>query len=100
MPTGFTELVRGTNGLWNVVYPPMPAVVLLPIVAVLGTSFQQSWASILLGAVNVALLSLILARMGVARRNRIVLSLLFGFGTIVWYSAQVGTAWHFAHVVA
>ena len=22
------------------------------------------------------------------------------FGTIVWYSAQAGTSWHFAHVVA
>jgi hypothetical protein len=38
--------------------------------------------------------------MGVARWPRIVLSLVFAFGTIVWYSAQEGTSWHFAHVAA
>jgi hypothetical protein len=38
--------------------------------------------------------------MGVSSVATIALSLIFGFGTIVWFSAQVGTAWHFAHVVA
>ena len=100
MPDGFSELVRGTNELWNVVYPPMPAVLLMPFVLVLGTALEQSWASIVLGAVNVALVSIVIQQMGVARLPRIVLSLVFGFGTIVWFSAQIGTAWHFAHVVA
>ena len=29
-----------------------------------------------------------------------ILSLVFAFGTIAWYSAQAGSSWHFAHVAA
>src|SRR4029077_17525639 len=38
--------------------------------------------------------------MGVRRRERVILSLVFAFGTIVWYSAAAGSSWHFAHVLA
>ncbi len=94
------ELVPGANGLYYVVYPPMPALLLVPVVLVVGHGFEQAWASILLGAANVAIMSVVIAGMGVSRWTRIVLSLVFGFGTIVWYSAAVGSSWHFAHVVA
>ena len=94
------EVVLGPNGLYNVVYPPAPAVVLTPFVLLFGVGFEQAQASILLGALNVALMSLVLDQMGFRRMMRVVLSLVFGFGTIVWYSAQNGTAWHFAHVVS
>jgi hypothetical protein len=67
---------------------------------VFGPGLDQVRSSILLGAVNVALVSVVVAGMGLARRMQVVLSLVFGLGTIVWFSAQVGTAWHFAHVVA
>ena len=94
------EAVLGPNGLYNVVYPPAPAVLLIPYVLVLGAGVEQVGVSILLGALNVALMSLILKEMGFARFMRVVLSLAFGFGTIVWFSAQAGTAWHLAHVVS
>ncbi|MDP9467813.1 MAG: hypothetical protein M3P32_03625 [Chloroflexota bacterium] len=92
------EVVFGPNGLYNVVYPPAPAVLLMPFVLAFGLTLEQAWVSILLGALNVALISLILDEMGFTRFMRVVLSLVFGFGTIVWYSAQNGTAWHFSHV--
>lgn len=88
------------NGVYYVVYPPMPALVVLPAVLVVGPEFEQAWASIVLGAANVAIMATILDAMGVARRPRLVLALVFAFGTIVWYSAQAGSSWHFAHVVA
>ena len=98
--TWLNEVVPAANGLYWVVYPPMPAIVLMPPVAVFGAQFtNQGWASILLGAVNVGLASVVIRGMGVARFPRIVLTLVFGFGTIVWYSAQAGSSWHFAHVV-
>jgi hypothetical protein len=99
-PPWLNELVPGGNGLFYVVYPPAPALVLLPAVWVFGTGFEQAWASILLGAANVAIMSTILRGMGVKRGPLIALSLVFAFGTIVWYSAQAGSSWHFAHVVA
>jgi hypothetical protein len=94
------EVVPGKNGLYYVPYPPAPAVLLMPVVAIFGTGFEQSWATIVLGATNVALMSIAIGNMGVSRRTRVVLSLAFAFGTIVWFSAQVGTAWHLEHIVA
>ena len=98
-PSFLNELVP-RDGLYYVVYPPMPALVLVPAVAFFGVELQQEWASILLGAANVAIMASILREIGVRRIPLVVLSLLFAFGTIVWYSAQAGSAWHFAHVVA
>jgi hypothetical protein len=98
-PPWLNELVP-FDGRYFVVYPPMPAVVLMPIVALLGPGLDQGRVSIVLGAVNVVLASGVIYRMGVRGRPWIALSLLFGFGTILWYSAAFGTAWHFAHVCA
>jgi len=98
--TWLSEVVVGKNGLYDVPYPPAPAVLLTPVVAIFGTGFEQSWATIVLGATNVALMSIAIGNMGVSRRTRVVLSLVFAFGTIVWFSAQAGTAWHLEHIVA
>lgn len=99
-PSYLNELVPTADGLFQVVYPPAPALVLLPAVWVFGQAFEQAWASILLGALNVVVASQVIRGMGVERRPRLVLSLAFGFGSIVWFSAQAGSSWHFAHVVA
>jgi hypothetical protein len=99
-PDWFNEVVPGANGISYVVYPPAPALILVPVVWVMGPGFEQTWASILLGATNVAIASIVIRDMGVGRWTRVVLSLVFAFGTIVWFSAQAGSSWHFAHVVA
>jgi hypothetical protein len=99
-PSYLNELVPTADGLFQVVYPPAPALVLLPVVWVFGRAFEQAWASILLGALNVVLAWQVIGAMGVTRGPRLVLSLVFGFGTIAWFSAQAGSSWHFAHVVA
>jgi hypothetical protein len=99
-PSWLNEVVPAGGDLSYVVYPPAPAIVLLPIVLVFGPDVNQAWPSIALGALNVALVSMILRAMGVERWPRVVLSLVFAFGTVVWYSAQAGTSWQFAHVVA
>ena len=78
------------DGLFYVVYPPMPALILLPAVALFGVDFHQAWASILLGAASVSIMASILRAMGVRRMPLIVLSLVFAFGTIVWYSRTGG----------
>lgn len=95
------ELVPIANtGMGYVVYPPMPAILLLPVVAVFGAEVDQAGISILLGAVNVYLASGVLVRLGLRREVWLVLSLAFAFGSIGWYSAQSGSSWHFAHVCA
>ncbi len=95
------ELVPiGQTGQGYVVYPPMPAVLLLPFVAIFGPTIDQAGISIFFAAVNVFLVSGVLGRLGLRRLPWLVLTLVFAFGSITWYSAQAGNSWHFAHVSA
>jgi hypothetical protein len=41
-----------------------------------------------------------LGRLAVSRRTRLATTVFFGFGTVAWYAAQLGTTWFFAHVCA
>jgi len=59
-PSWLNELVPW-HGLYYVVYPPMPALVVLPAVILFGPGFEQAWASILLGAANVAIMATVLS---------------------------------------
>lgn len=98
-PLWLNELINW-SGHYFVVYPPMPAILLLPFVAIFGISFPQPLLSILLGAINVSLSYLVFLK--IFHKNSIALwmSLLFGFGTMQWYHAEVGSAWYVAHIVA
>jgi len=50
------------NGTFYVVYPPIPAVVLVPFVAVFGGDFNQKWASIIIASITVGLFYLLSAK--------------------------------------
>jgi hypothetical protein len=81
-------------------FPPLPAVVLLPFVALWGIATNEREISAALGAIDVGLVWWVLGRLPISRRIRIVTTLFFGFGTVFFYAAQLGTTWFFAHVVA
>ncbi len=98
-PSWLNELVPGGGG-WYVVYPPVPAVLLLPFVAVFGPEFPQQVASCLFGGVSVGLMWLLLGRFALDIRRRLALTAVFGFGTVLWYVAETGSAWYLAHVSA
>lgn len=98
-PRWLNELVP-FEGRHYVVYPPMPAVLLMPFVAVWGAGMNQGLVSVAIGALDVALCYLVLQRFGLSARRAVGFSLLFAFGTIFWFSVQVGTSWHFAQVCA
>jgi 4-amino-4-deoxy-L-arabinose transferase-like glycosyltransferase len=88
------------NGNYYVVYPPMPAVLLLPFVAVFGTGFDQALLSVLLASVCVSLTWLMLKKTGANSNKALWLTALFGFGTCFWFTASAGSAWYIEHVVA
>ena len=98
-PFYFEELIT-KDGLSYTIYPPMPAILLVPIVAVWGLSFSQVFASILLGSVNISIVFLIMRRLTGNLEKQVWMTLLFGFGTIYWYTATVGSVWYFAHIVS
>ena len=97
--TSLAEIVP-FNGNYYVVYPPMPAVLLMPFVAVFGTTFDQGLMSIFLACLAVAATWLMLKKTGANGTKALWLTALFGFGTCFWFTASVGSAWYIEHVVA
>ena len=101
-PSGLTELVP-SNGRFFVVYPPLPAVLMIPLVAVVGTSLNQTLVSVVIGSLCVVLAFVVTGDVMGATENSAVSiwsAALFGFGTLFWYLTSVGSAWYLAHVVS
>ncbi len=99
VPSYYQDLVN-YEGKQYLASPPMPAVVLLPFVAIWGLDTDQVRISMLLGAINVALVWILLGRLGVNGFKRWLLTILFGLGTVHWEVAAHGTTWFFAEIVA
>lgn len=98
-PSWLNELIP-KDGVWYVPYPPIPAVLLLPFVAVFGPEFHQQLASSIFGGLSVGLAWLVLGRFALTTRARLGLTAMFGFGTVLWFVAETGSAWYLGHVVA
>ncbi len=94
------------QGRWYVSFPPLPAVVIMPAVAIWGlaTPDRLFWAFIAgLGPAFVYLLLRKLreeGRSGRSVRDDFLLTVLFAFGTVFYFCAVQGTVWFAAHVVA
>ncbi|MFA5374738.1 MAG: hypothetical protein WC455_03155 [Dehalococcoidia bacterium] len=97
---GYYQDLVNYNGKSFLASPPVPALVLLPAVAIWGTGTDEVRISMLIGAINVALVWILLGRMSVNGWKRPLLTILFGFGTVHWQVAITGTTWFFAEIVA
>jgi hypothetical protein len=98
-PSWLNELVP-KDGHWYVAYPPMPAVVLMPFVWLFGTGFHQQIAGCVCGGISVGLMWLVLGHFSLTPRARWMLTAVFGFGTVLWYSSETGSAWLLSQSVA
>ena len=99
-PMPWLELVPRPEGGFYSPFPPMPAVVLLPFLVLIGPVFDQGIATALFGGANVALLWLLLQRAGVASTPAGWLTAAFAIGSVHWWAAGTGTVWLHAQVVA
>ena len=94
------------DGKWTVSFPPLPAILMAPFVAVSGTDFNDVVFTLLLGALNVALVYEMSPHFGqrleppvdLTRPARVGLTVLFGFGTVHWWVASVGQVWFTAQI--
>ncbi len=81
-------------------FPPMPAVVLTPLVALFGLNTDAQTLAALLGGLDVWLAWWLLGALRPGIRIRVAATLFFGLGTVFWYTSMLGTTWYFAHVIA
>jgi hypothetical protein len=98
-PSWLNELIP-LGGVWYVPYPPMPAVLLVPFVAIWGPTFPQQVASCLFGGISVGLAYLVLGEFALRMRARLFLTVVFGFGTVLWFVSEVGSVWYISHSAA
>ncbi len=98
-PSWLNELVPVSNKYY-VVYPPMPAILMMPFILWFGESFSQTLFSIFLGSLNVVLAYLLLKRLAFSNITSLLVTVFFGFGTNHWYLSSIGSAWFLAHIVA
>jgi hypothetical protein len=104
--TGFNDFAVFGEKVF-VSFPPVPALLLLPVVAVTGSAAAtpDGLVFVLLAGAAPALLYLALdalARSGRSRRKNaenVGLALLFAFGSVYFFTAAQGTVWFAAHVV-
>ncbi len=87
------------QGHYYIIEGPLPAVLLLPLVAIFGLQANQAIVAALCAAVAVAASDLLFARMGVSLKLRSWLVAFFGFGTVMWWCTAFPAVWMFAHVV-
>ena len=81
-------------------FPPFPAWLLLPFVAVWHEATDQQLLSAIFGAVDVGIAYWVLGRLPIKPSVRTLTAIFIGFGTVLFYSSAVGTTWFFAHLVA
>lgn len=104
--TGNNDFSR-FNDKWYVVFPPFPALLLVPIVAFARQPERVRDGEFFLVLAGLAPAVLFLAfeklrrfgRTRITERGSIALCLLFAFGSVYFFSAEQGTVWFAAHVV-
>ncbi len=92
------------DGRHYVPFAPFPAIVFIPLVALLGAATSdrlEPLINALLAAGGVGMCWWLLGRIGVARLlDRIWLVMLFGFSTQILWVTTRGGVWHTGHLVA
>ena len=81
-------------------FPPLPALVLLPFVAIWGLGTDQEAIAIGLGALGVWLAWWMLGGLRIRTTVRALTVAIFATGTVWWWATAVGSTWYIAHLVA
>lgn len=97
--------IESRSNIRYVTFPPLPAVLMLPFVAVAGLKLNDVIFTVVWAAANPVLLFLLLrslARRGHSKRTAVDdlwLMALFAVGSVYYYSAVIGQVWYTAHVI-
>lgn len=91
---------------WYVSFPPFPAIVILPAVAIFGPDLSDALFWALFAGLGPALLFVVLRRLRETGRSQrtlrddLLLTALFGFGSVFFFTAVQGAVWFAGHVAA
>ena len=97
--------VQSRSYRYYVSFPPFPAVLMMPVVAIFGMNLNDVIFNVLLAALAPMLLFLLLRRLREEKissrteTDNLWLTAMFGLGTVFYYSSVIGQVWYTAHVV-
>ncbi len=100
------DLIANRWKKYYVSFPPFPAVLFLPFVAIWGLAFNDVIFTVILAALGPMLLFVVLRRLsqrGDSNRSEsddLWLTAMFGLGSVYYYSSVIGQVWYTAHIVA
>jgi hypothetical protein len=81
-------------------FPPLPAWVLLPFVALWHMATNEQLLAVVFAAVDVGFAYWMLGHLPVRPAIRWLTALFLGLGSVLWYAAAIGSTWFWAHIVA
>ncbi len=93
------------QGKQYVSFPPVPAVLMMPFVALFGLSFNDVLFTLFFAALNVLLMFLVLQMLSreqlstMSQDQNLWLTALFGFGTVHFSCAVLGEVWFTAQII-
>ena len=98
VPDHYHDVIR-LNGKVYAPFQPLPAVLLMPLVAIKGDATHPGRFGQVMGALAVAIFVGALGRMRRPRPIRIFTGIALGLGSVLWSATAIGSTWFFAHVV-
>lgn len=94
------------HGHWYLPPGPLPALLLVPLVAVLGAAQVNMFLfSIVFGGINAALIFLVLDQastkklISTSRSTNLWLTFIFSFGTALWWLSILGQEWYVSQIL-
>ncbi len=86
------------NGEVHSPFAPTPAMLLVPFVWWWGTALNQNFFSMMVAGLNAMLCWILLMRADVGPRRAAIGTMIFAFGTVNWFAADIGTTWFLSHL--
>ena len=94
------------SGQYFMYWPPFPAILLMPFVALFGVGFSDVFLTLLIGALNVSLVAYTFRVVDkqnlipIDAAGRGILTIFFAFGTVHLFLSSLGIVWFTSQIIA
>lgn len=94
------------NGQYFMYWPPFPAIILMPFIALFGVGFSDVFFTLAIGALNVTLVAYTFRIVDqqnlipIDANGRGILTIFFAFGTVHLFLSSLGIVWFTSQVIA
>ncbi len=99
-PPWLSELILIARDKFAVVYPPAPAILLIPFLILFGSNFSQTIFANLIGAAIVCVSAILSFEITKNKLKTLYIILLTALGNILWFMSSVGSVWLLGQTVA